>query len=109
MRFCESDEPEGSQVDSRIVDSTVVQDGSAHGAVVLGHKRKRDLDDEGGKGMDIDAIRETGSPSSVAHGDAAGGDRVQSLGGMFSRISIADPEMDQRATKVNESYSNERK
>ena len=81
--------------DSEVVDTTEVQDGSAHGSVVLDHKGKRDIDDEGGKGMDIDAVREMGSSSSAAHGGAAGGDMFGSLGGMLSRISIVNAEVDQ--------------
>ena len=42
VRFSESDEPEGSQVDSGIADSAEAQDGSAHGAAVPSHKRKRE-------------------------------------------------------------------
>ena len=76
VRFSEGEEPGPRQVDSEIADSAEAQDGSAHGAVVLGHKRKRDLEDEGGKGMDIDAIGKVSSPSGVAHGDAVGGSSV---------------------------------
>ena len=79
--------------DSEIADTTEAQDGSAHGDAVLGHKRKRDIDDDAGRGMDIDAVGEIGSPSGVAHGDAAGGDRVESMGGVLSRINVADPEI----------------
>ena len=35
------------------------QDGGPHGAAVPGGKRKRDLEDQGDKGMDIDSVGKT--------------------------------------------------
>ena len=54
MRF--SDE---IMIDTEIADTTVAQDGSTDGDAVLDHKRKRDIEDEAGRGMGFDAVRET--------------------------------------------------
>ena len=48
------------------------------------------------------------APSGVAHGYAAGGSIVESLGGMLCRLSIVDPEVDQWALNVNEPYRKEK-
>ena len=85
VRFSEEEEQEDDPVGSGGAETTVAQGGGSDGAAVPGHKRKRDVDDEGGKGMDIDAV-------SV----------IESLGGMLSRISIVDPEMDHWAKMINE-------
>ena len=71
-------------IDTEIADTTVAQDGSTDGDAVLGHKRKRDIEDEAGRGMDIDA--------------------VESIGGLLSRMSLVDPEIEQWAKHVNEQY-----
>ena len=104
MRFSDDQDDNQHMVDSEIADTTEAHDGSAHGDAALGHKRKRDIEDEAGRGMDIDAVGEVGSPSGGAHGAAAGGDEMESIGGLLSRISMVDPEIEQWAKKINDQY-----
>ena len=66
----------------------MAQGGGPDGAAAPGHKRKRDVNDEGGKGMDIDTIS-----------------AVESLGGMLSRISTVDPGLEHWAKTINEDAS----
>ena len=49
------DDPRGSGGDHEIE----AQDGGPHGAAAPGGKRKRDLEDQGDKGMDIDSVGKT--------------------------------------------------
>ena len=55
-------EVESVPIASDIEESMEALDGSADGAAVPGHKRKRDLEDEGGRGMDIDLMIEGAPP-----------------------------------------------
>ena len=76
--------------------------GGAHGAAAQGDKRKREIDDVGEKGMDIDKITEV----DAALGGGTDGDAVEgggnTLGAMLSRMSRVDPEIEKWAMNVNE-------
>ena len=92
VRFNEEIESEGRE--PGIAESMEAVDGSTDGAAVPAHKRKRDVEDEGDRGMDIDLVVE-GSPSSGGtHGQAAGGSVAESFGGYLCRLSEVDPEVE---------------
>ena len=88
VRFNDEEEREADPVGSEEADTTMAQGGGPVGAAAPSHKRKRNVNDEGGKGMNIDTI-------SV----------VESLGGVLSRISTVDPGLEHWAKTINEDAS----
>ena len=89
VRLSDEDKQEDKIVESEMADTDVAQSGSAHGVAAPGHKRKREEDDDRCRGMDSDWIT-----------------KVQSLGGMSSRMSRVDPEIDTWAKKINDEKYN---
>ena len=90
VRF--NEELEVVEPDSADVD--VALSGGAHGAAAQGDKRKRDIDDVGEKGMDIDKVAEVDTAlDGGTDGDAVEGGDV-TLGTMLSGMSRVDPEIE---------------
>ena len=106
VRF--NSEIESVPAESGMGESMEALDGSTDGAAVPGPKRRRDPDDQSGRGMDIDLVMEESPPSGGAHGSAAGGSSAESFVGRLLRFSEIDPDVEQWAREVNQSRGREK-